>query len=255
MNQIAALFKKEIIESIRNFKLIALLIVFMIFGIISPLTAILMPDIMELVMEDAGIEFELPTVTAIDSYTQFFSNVNQMGLVVMVIVLGSLLTNEFTRNTLVNLVTKGLKRHNIIIVKSVYAASVWTIAYFLSALTTYLYTIYYWQEPVSHLILAFTLTWLFGIFLISLIMLASAIFKSSFIGVLITVLATVILMMVLSIHPVIAEYLPQYLISSNIALLTEELTPGDMTASIIVAVITTTVMFLLSILIFDKVEI
>lgn len=255
MNQISALFKKEVMESIRNFKLFALIIVFMIFGVLSPLTAILMPDIMEMVMEDAGIQFELPPVSAIDSYTQFFSNVNQMGLVIMVLLMGNLLTGEFSRNTLVNLVTKGLKRHNIIIVKSIFSTLVWTIAFFLAALITYLYTIYYWDETINNVLLSYSLTWLFGVFLISLIMFTSSIFRSSFLGVLISVLAVVIIMMIVSIHPSIAEYLPQYLINSNMAILTEEIMPGDMLQSVIVTIISTVVLFIISVSLFNKTEI
>lgn len=255
MNQISALFKKELMESIRNFKLFALLIVYMIFGVLSPLTAILMPDIMEMVMEDAGIQFELPPVSAIDSYAQFFSNVNQMGLVIMVLVIGNTLTVEFSRNTLVNLVTKGLKRHNIIIVKSIFSIMVWTAAFVLAALITYLYTIYYWDETINNLLLSYSLTWLFGVFLISLIMFASSIFRSSFLGVLISVLAAVIIMMVLSIHPTIAEYLPQYLINSNMPILTEEIMPGDMLQSVIVTMISTIILFIASVSLFNKSEI
>ena len=254
MNQAAALFKKEIVESIRNFKLFALIIVFMILGIVSPLTALLMPDILEAVMEDSGITIDLPPVSAFDSYAQFFSNANQMGLVILVIIFGNILTHEFSRNTLVNLVTKGLKKYNIILVKSAFAVMVWTTAYFTGALITYLYTIYYWEDEVQHLIAAFALTWLFGIFLISVIMAASTVFRTSFVGVLITVLAVVIIMMAAGIHPDIAEYLPQYLISSNMALLTGELEAGDVVPSVIVTIAAIIIMIGASIFIFNNVE-
>lgn len=252
MNQISALFKKEIMESVRNFKLFSLIIVFMIFGIISPLTALLMPEIMRIVMEDAGISFEMAPVSAIDSYVQFFSNINQLGLVIFVIVTGSILTNELSRNTLVNLVTKGLKRHNVIIVKFLYATILWTAVYVLSSVITYLYTIYYWGDPLENILLAFSLTWLFGIFLISIIMLASSIFKTSFLAVLFSVLAIVIAMIILSIHPTIAEYLPQYLISTNIGVLTGEITPGDIVPSVLTTVGAVIIMFGLSIFTFNK---
>lgn len=254
MNQAVALFKKEIVESIRNFKLFALIIVFMILGIVSPLTALLMPDILEAVMEDSGITIDLPPVSAFDSYAQFFSNANQMGLVILVIIFGNILTHEFSRNTLVNLVTKGLKKYNIILVKSAFAVVVWTAAYITGALITYLYTVYYWDDEVQHLIAAFALTWLFGIFLISVIMAASTVFRTSFVGVLITVLAVVIVMMAAGIHPDITEYLPQYLISSNMELLTGELEAGDVVPSVIVTIAASIIMIGASIYIFNNVE-
>lgn len=252
MNQISALFKKEVMESIRNFKLFALIIVFVIFGIISPLTALLMPEIMKLAMDDAGIAFELPAVTAIDSYGQFFNNMNQIGLVIFVIVTGSILTNEFSKDTLVNLITKGLKRRNIMIVKFSYTVVMWTVVYILSAVTAYFYTIYYWDDALENIFMAFSLTWLFGIFLISIIMLASSIFKKSFLGVLFTVLTAVIIMIILSIHPALTGYLPQYLISANMGLITGEIVPGDVLPSVLVTISTAIIIFILSIFTFNK---
>lgn len=252
MSQVKALFKKEIMESVRNFKLIALIVVFMIFGVISPLTAILLPEIMETFIEEDGFYFEMPEVQALDSYVQFFSNVNQMGLVVLVIVLGGILTNEMSRNTLINLVTKGLKRYKVIVVKSIYACLMWTAAYVSGAVITYLYTIYYWEGTVPNIILAFSSTWLFGIFLISVIMFASSIFKSSYVGVLLTVLLSVVMMIMISIHPVLQEYMPQYLLGASTEILSGEMTAGDVVSSIIVTIVTSMLMFILSIIIFNK---
>lgn len=252
MNQYTALFKKEFLESLRQFKVFALMIVFMIFGIISPLTAILMPDIMKTFLTDTGIHIELPEVQAVDSYSQFFSNVNQMGLVIMVIVFGNILTHEISGNTLINLITKGLKRHVVISVKYIYTCFLWTITYIIGAVLTYVYTIYYWENTVDYTVAAFSLTWLYGIFLISVIMLASAVFKSSYIGVLITVLCAAILMMIISIHPEWSEYMPQYLLSSSIPMLNGELTPYDMLPSVIISITLSIIMFLSSILIFNR---
>ena len=255
MSQLTAMFKKEWMESIRQFKTAALVIVLIIFGIISPLTALLMPDIMEMVMEDSGVHFELPAVQAVDSYMQFFSNLNQMGLVILVIVLGSTLTNEISRHTLINLVTKGLKRRTVIFVKYFYACLVWTVGYVMSAVITYLYTIYYWDNDVPHVLLSFSLTWLFGIFLISIIMLASSIFKSSYIAVLMTVLAVVVVMIALSIHPGLSEYMPQYLLGGSTGLLNGSLQPEDVFPAVTVTVLTSILMFVSSVFIFDKAEI
>lgn len=252
MNQVFALFKKEMMESVRNFKLFVLLAVFIIIGIISPLTALLMPDIMALLMEDAGISFELPAVTALDSYVQFFSNMNQLGLPVLVVVTGGIITNEFTGNTLVNLLTKGLKRYNVMLVKFLYTVLMWTVVYIFSGITAYLYTIYYWDEQLENIWTAFALTWLYGVFLISLIMLASAVFKTSFLGVLFTVLGIVILMIIAGIHPAAAEYLPQYLISSNTDVLAGEKAISEVIPPVLITAGASILIFLLSIVTFNK---
>lgn len=253
MSQMAPLFKKELIESWRNFKSIAILIVFAIIGILSPFTALILPDILRMVMDDSGVTVEIPESTALDSYTQFFSNMNQMGLVIFVIVFGSILTHEFSRHTLVNLVTKGLKRTNVIVVKALFLMLVWTVGYIVSALVAYVYTIYYWDEPVNHLVLAYAMTWVYGLFIISLILLASTLFTNSFIAVLFSVVAVVIVMLMAGIHPDVAEYLPQYLIGNNVALLAEEIEAGDVLWPMVITAVLTLVFILLTILRFKKV--
>ncbi|WP_031545570.1 ABC transporter permease [Salinicoccus luteus] len=253
MNQMLPLFKKEFIESWRNFKFAAILIVFAIIGILSPFTALILPDILGMVMDDSGITVEIPESTTLDSYMQFFSNMNQMGLVIFVIVFGSILTHEFSRNTLVNLVTKGLKRTNVIVVKALFLMLVWTIGYALSALVAYMYTIYYWDEPVDHLVLAFAMTWVYGLFIISLILLASTLFTNSFIAVLFSVVAAVIVMLMAGIHPDAAAYLPQYLIGNNVGLLAGEIDPEDVLGSMAITAVLSLVFILLAIIRFKKV--
>ncbi|MFC3418985.1 ABC transporter permease [Salinicoccus hispanicus] len=252
MIQMSALFRKEVVESWRNFRLMAILIVFIIIGVLSPFTALILPDILGMVMKDSGIMAEIPDSAALDSYTQFFTNMNQMGLVIFVIVFGSILTHEFSRNTLVNLVTKGLKRTNVIVVKSVFLIFVWTMGYVVSALVTYIYTLYYWDEAVDHLILSFTMTWMYGLFIISLVMFASTLFTNSFIAVLLSVVAIVIMMMMASIHPDVAEYLPQYLIGNNVGLLAGEVEPRDVLWPSVITGGVTLVLFLLAVLRFRK---
>ena len=253
MSQMVPLFKKELIESWRNFKFAAIVIVFSIIGILSPFTALILPDILGIVMDDSGVTVEIPESTSLDSYMQFFSNMNQMGLVIFVIVFGSILTHEFTRNTLVNLVTKGLKRTYVIVVKASFLMLVWTVGYVISALVAYAYTIYYWDEPVDHLLLAFSMTWLYGLFIISLILLASTLFTNSFIAVLFSVVAVVIVMLMAGIHPDIAKYLPQYLIGNNVGLLAGEIAAGDVVWPMVITAAVSLVFILLAVIRFKKV--
>lgn len=254
MNQISALFFKELIESWRNFKSIAILIVFIIIGVLSPFTALIMPDILDMVMKDSGITAEIPESTALDSYTQFFTNMNQLGLVIFIIVFGSILTHEFNRSTLVNLVTKGLKRTNVIVVKSTFLICIWTVGYAASALVTYAYTLYYWDETVDHLLLSLAMTWIYGVFIISLIMLASTLFTNSFIAVLFSVVTVVVAMVMAGIHPDAAGYLPQYLIGNNVDLLAGNIETGDVLWPSIVTVAVSLVLFTLAVLRFKKVQ-
>lgn len=63
-----AFVKKELLEQVRTYKLLILLLVFFIFGMLSPLMAKLMPEILRQMPMD-GITITIPDPTAIDSYS------------------------------------------------------------------------------------------------------------------------------------------------------------------------------------------
>ena len=44
MNYFTVFFKKELMESVRTYKLLIMLTIFLVFGIMNPLTAKLTPD-------------------------------------------------------------------------------------------------------------------------------------------------------------------------------------------------------------------
>ena len=63
-----AFVKKELLEQVRTYKLLILFLVFFIFGMLSPLMAKLMPEILSQMPMD-GITITIPDPTAIDSYS------------------------------------------------------------------------------------------------------------------------------------------------------------------------------------------
>ena len=105
MRAYIAFTKKEIYELAKTYKLLLLVVVFLIFGFMNPVVAKLTPDIMKSLMED-GINISMPEATIFDSWAQFFKNVSQMGLIVLVIMFSGLISNELSKGTLVNMLTK-----------------------------------------------------------------------------------------------------------------------------------------------------
>ena len=103
------------------------------------------------------------------------------------------------------------------------------------------------------LVLAFSMPWLYGLFIISLILLASTLFTNSFIAVLSSVVAVVIVMLIAGIHPDIAEYLPQYLIGNNVGLLAGEIAAGDVVWPMVITAAVSLVFILLAVIRFKKV--
>lgn len=214
MNGYIAFVKKEFMENIRTFKFLILFAVFFIFGMTSPLMAKLMPELMKSV-DMQGIQLTIQDPVATDSYMQFFKNNGQMGLLILVFVFGSLLTREYTKGTLINVLTKGLSRKAVIAAKFTVASISWTVSIGISFLTTYGYTVYLFPgENVDNLIQSVGALWIFGIFLIALILFASAIVNNTtscllLIAIIIGVLFTI------NIIPAVKPYNPVLLASDN----------------------------------------
>jgi len=219
MNGFVAFFKKEWLEAIRTKRLFILLIVFSILGILSPLTALLTPLIIEKSFPE-GVFLQLPDPTAIDSWASFFNNISQMGTIVLLLLFGGILANDVKKHALIPLLTKGLSRKHVILAKLAMSYILWTIAYFISFVIAFSYTLYYWDMSlVSNLTLAIVGVWLCGIFLITLLMLFSTLFLS-FTGALLGTAATIGVLLILPIVEATNRFNPLQLFGKATILLT-----------------------------------
>ena len=231
MNGYLAFMKKEWMEQIRTYKLFILLVVFFIFGMLSPLTAKLMPELLSQFPIE-GMTIILPEPSAIDSYTQFFKNCSQMGLLILVIVFSGSLTHELMKGTLINLVTKGLSRSAIIVSKFTVSLLIWTISLLLSFITTWFYTVYlFGDDEIYHLFSSVGCLWLFGVFLLSLSLLAQTLIESQY-GNLTMIALSIGGLFALNLFPKFQEYNPLVLISKNVSMLSQDYELASLLSSV-----------------------
>lgn len=215
-----AFIKKELLEQVRTYKLLILLLVFFIFGMMSPLMAKLMPEILSSMPMD-GIIITVPEPTAIDSYSQFFKNLTQMGLIVLVLLFSGTLTTELSKGTLINVLTKGLTRYAVVLAKYTVALALWSGALFMALGVTYGYTAYFFsQDAIHHLLASVGCLWLFGALLLSFLMWAQTLVDSQY-GSLLMVGIFVAGLFVFNIFPALQDYNPIALVSENVAMLSE----------------------------------
>jgi ABC-2 type transport system permease protein len=246
-----AFLKKEIMESSRTHKLLILLIVFLLFGIMSPVTAKILPDIMSSVMPE-GMSITLPTPSALDSWGQFFKNISQMGLIVVVLVFGGIMSGEFSKGTLVNMLTKGLSRPVVILSKFTSALLIWTASYALCFGVTYAYTTYFWSmDNVQNLFLSVIGLWVYGVMLITALILGGVLFKGNYSG-LLFVFGLVAVTLLISIAPTWNKYNPISCANLNTSLLTGQVIPADFYPAMIVCGVLEVLFITLSILAFNK---
>lgn len=82
MKSLLAFMKKEWMEQVRSGRLLILVIIFILLGIMNPAVAKLTPWLLEMMadsLEASGMTVTAVTVSAMDSWVQFFKNA-PMGL-------------------------------------------------------------------------------------------------------------------------------------------------------------------------------
>lgn len=253
MKSLLALLKKEIIEHIRTGKLLILSLIFILLGIMNPAVAKLTPWFLEIFassLEGSGIIVTEITVSAMDSWVQFFKNI-PIGLIVFVFLQSNIFTKEYQSGTLILTLTKGIERFKIVISKGVMLFALWSALYWLCFGITYAYNAYFWDNGIAqNLVFSVVCWWLFGMWIISLLILFSSLASSN----------TVVLAMsggvalvsyLLGVIPKFNKFLPTMLTDSNSLIYGSSESEGYISA-LAVAIIVTLICFFASIPLFNK---
>ncbi|MCM6854835.1 ABC transporter permease subunit [Enterococcus faecium] len=256
MRQLIAFAKKELKENWRTGKIITLSALTVIFGIMNPLLAKLTPYLVQALsttLTESGISVQKITVDATTSWTQFYKNIPML-LIFFLLLFSGILTSEYQNGTIINLLTKGMKRWKIFLLKWIMGILFWSVSYWCCYSITLAYTIYYWdQSIISHpLFISFTY-YFFGCWLYSLILFYSAFLSSNY-AVLLASGGTVILSYGAGLFSKVAEYVPTYLISSS-NFLAKEIHLTDYTQSLAVTCCSIVISIVAGWLIFNKKEV
>lgn len=143
MSGYIAFIKKEFTENMKNYRFLILFAVFLIFGIMSAFLAKFTPEILSALAADMEMTSE---PVALDAWKQFYKNISGVGFSAFIIMFGSCLSNEYSKGTLVLMVTKGLSRKAVILAKYTVAAALMTISYWIGYASTYGYTALLWND-------------------------------------------------------------------------------------------------------------
>ena len=252
MNAFIAFTKKELTESWRTYRLAVLAAVFLLLGLMSPFIAKVMPEMLSGMDLGGGMTITVPEPTAMDSWIQFFSNVGQIGMLALIITFSGITANELSRGTLVNLLTKGMKRHTVVFSKFLTASVLWTGCYLLCLVVCFAYTEYFWPAGVlENAFLSFFAPWLFGEFLLSLLVFGGILF-GTFYGSLLSCFGVIIVLSSLNIIPNVQRYNPVVLAADTLNLLNAQKDLADFAPAIIICALTTVLLLAASVAVFNK---
>ena len=253
MKQLAAFTKKEFLEQLRTGRFFILMILFFLFGIMNPAVAKLMPWMMELMSEQfaqSGMLVSSVEVNALTSWIQFFKNM-PIALIVFLVMFSSVLTAEYQKGTLINVITKGLKRWKILASKLAVMAAVWTMGCLLSYLITFGYNSYFWDNSiVNNICFSVFGFYLTGVWLITVVLLASALFRSAS-AVTLSAGAAFFAAYIVSLIPCIKKYSPVYLLEST-DLLMGARNVNDYFPAVIVMLVIIVINIFIAVLCFNK---
>ena len=125
-------------------------------------------------MAEKGLIVTNVQVDALTSWTQFFKNI-PIVLIAFVLIYSDIFTKEYKSGTLLLVLTKGVSRYKIVLAKTVLLLSLWTVGYGICFAITYGYTAYFWDNSIANnLFFSVTIWWLFGIWVLCLIVLFSS---------------------------------------------------------------------------------
>ena len=253
MKTLLAFLKKELTEQLRSGRVLFLGILFVLFGIMNPAVAKLTPWLMEQMADslaDMGMNITEVSVTAMDSWVQFFKNI-PMAFIAFVLLESSIFTKEYRSGTLILSLTKGLERYKVVAAKTAVLILLWSAGYWLCYAITYAYNAYYWDNAIAKSLPHSALVWwVFGLWVISLTVLFSTLCTANT-GVLVGTGGAVLVSTVLGMIPKVSKFLPTLLTDGN-SLIYGTKNPVDYTAALVVACVTAAASFAVSLALFNK---
>ncbi len=146
MNSFKVYFKKEIMESIRSYRYIILAAVFIGYGILDPVLLKMLPAILEK-QGDAGIDYsQLFRITQVSALQSFMGNLFQMGILVLVLCLMGVVSEEIKNYTFVLPSTKKLSFGGVVLSKSLHYSLLMVVLIFSALMVNYYYITTLFQD-------------------------------------------------------------------------------------------------------------
>lgn len=136
------LLRKELLEAWRTNRVLIAGAVFLVFGLLSPLLAKFMPDLLRLAGPASGVPIALPTPTLADAVDQFLKNLGTAAFVAILLTMG-VVAQEKERGTAAFVLTKPVGHLAFLGAKFAALALLFLFGLALGGATMYGYTAYY----------------------------------------------------------------------------------------------------------------
>jgi ABC-2 type transport system permease protein len=211
------LFKKEIREQLRTYKLVIVGGIFVFFGITTPLLLKFLPDILKLAGEQMTIV--IPPPTAAQSLAEYAGTIGQVGILVAVLICMGSVANELRHGTALMILSKPVSRAAFVNAKLAAASVTFLVSLIAASVFCFGYTVLLIEgASVWNFVILNLLLLLFLLFAIALTLLFSSLFKSSLAAGGLSI-GIIIAQAVFSAIPVVGDYMPGKVLSWGAGLL------------------------------------
>lgn len=180
MNRWFALFRKELLEMVRNFKWIWVPITFMILGVMDPLTSYYMPQILDAVggLPD-GTVIELPYPTAPEALLMSIGEFDTLGVLIIALITMGIVAGERKSGVAGMILVKPVPFSFYITAKWAGALLIVWVSYFMGMIASWYYTgILFDWIPFFEFLQGFFVYGIWLTFILTLTLLYSSIFRS-----------------------------------------------------------------------------
>ncbi len=208
MTGLSVLVRKELLEQWRTMRLVIVVVVFLAFGILSPVLAKYTPELIKALVPPNQVPPNLPLPTIADAIGQFVKNVGQtLSLAAILLAMGAIAT-EKERGTAAFLLTKPASRAAFIVAKFVALGATLGVAMIAAGVAAYGYTAWlFTAPPIAGFAAMCALLWLSLLVIGAVTLLGSALARSAVAGGAIGFAAYIVLAIV-SALPTIGPYTP-----------------------------------------------
>lgn len=209
-----AYLKKEILESVRQYKYIMLAAGIIIFALLDPIMLKMLPSLLKGQLP-AGLS-ALFVVTQKSAVQSYIKELNQIGLLFVIFVFSGTLSEEISNQKLVFPFSKGARPESIVLAKVLhYIITVCILAFIGFSINYYYITILFYKDPIrfSGIFPSITLVCIYYVFNIALALMFSSFFKGGLISGIITLSVSFISATLAGVDS-ISKFIPYKLINS-----------------------------------------
>lgn len=180
MRGFARFLGKELMEIVRTWRIWVLPGLLLFFAATSPILAKATPALLESAMQgQQGMQITIPDPTYLDGYAQWLKNLQQIVAFALLLTAGGMIAGERTSGTAVLVLTKPVSRGAFVIAKFLSQALLLSTFTAVGALVCWGASVATFGEAPPERLITTTAAWLaFALFLLAVMTLFSAAFKS-----------------------------------------------------------------------------